>query len=234
LRVSTRRGSVHFLNTIATTARTPNPDPEPPPLCAPTRIPPPRNLRASVSALVATIEWDAPAGECVIGSYQLRRGLTPGASTTTLFLPASARSFQFPLADGQRVFVRVIADTAAGQKPAVQRSPGRWRPTGGMCRVDELTIDRPATACRFEVNTADAPPGTWFVRVAARVANHGVAMPSNELRFVIPQQRNEARTAAPVCSTRRAVQRATFADRACFAYVGRCPPPVLCRAQSSR
>jgi hypothetical protein len=54
--------------TITTTARTPNPDPEPPPLCAPGRIPPPRNLRASVSALVATIEWEAPVAECVIGT----------------------------------------------------------------------------------------------------------------------------------------------------------------------
>jgi len=71
---------------IITTVRTPNPDPEPAPLCAPTRIPPPRNLRATVAALVATVVWDAPLGDCVIGSYRLSGGASEGASTYTVAL----------------------------------------------------------------------------------------------------------------------------------------------------
>ena len=102
---------------IITTVRTPNPDPEPAPLCAPTRIPPPRNLRATVAALVATVVWDAPLGDCVIGSYRLSGGASEGASTYTVTLPASARSYSFPLASTQRIFVRVMADTSAGGSP---------------------------------------------------------------------------------------------------------------------
>jgi len=102
---------------IITTVRKPNPDPEPAPLCAPTRIPPPRNLRATVAALVATVVWDAPLGDCVIGSYRLSGGASEGASTYTVTLPASARSYSFPLASTQRIFVRVMADTSAGGSP---------------------------------------------------------------------------------------------------------------------
>lgn len=99
--------------TLNISPRAPNPPPPPAPECSPGRIPPPRNLRATVIGVFFELFWDAPERECPTTGYTLRLA-TSGNVSQNIPLPPGARSFNGTLPRFDPVTASVVNVTDGG------------------------------------------------------------------------------------------------------------------------
>lgn len=105
--------------TLNVSPRAPDPPPPPSPPCSPGRIPPPRNLRATVVGFLVDLFWDPPVQDCPTTGYRLSLATSANATPSTVIdLPPTSRSFFGELQPFDRFVVTVQAFTVAGLSPA--------------------------------------------------------------------------------------------------------------------